>query len=181
MQMVGKNLISRDLSVASNIKPKSSIMSWIRFILLLLLFLFISRFVFSITIIDGNSMNPIFDNKDIALTSNFFYKVERNDVVIVKNQNGFNIIKRIIGLPGETVKIENGIVFVNETPLKETYTIGKSIDMSEIKIKKEFYFILGDNRAPGESLDSRSSEIGPIARSQIIGETIISIIPFGIR
>jgi len=126
-------------------------------------------------------MNPTFDNRDMILTSNIFYTVERNDIVIVKNPSGYNIIKRIIALPGETVKIQDGIVYVNGSPVKEPFIKGKSNDMPETKVKKGFYFIMGDNRTPGESLDSRSPEIGQIARSQIIGENLISIIPFGIR
>lgn len=181
MRAIGKSIDAIDMTVESKSKPQSPIMSWIQFILLLVVVFFIFRFVFGITLIDGNSMNPTYNNRDIVLTSNLFYKVERNDVVIVKNQNGFNIIKRIIALPGETVKIKDGIVYVNGMLVNEPFTIGKSDDMPEIKVEKGFYFIMGDNRTPGESLDSRSTEIGQIARNQIIGETVISIFPFGIR
>lgn len=169
---VGENLRSSEIAVEPKENILSSIISWIKFILLLLAVIFIFRFTFGLTIIDGNSMNPTFDNKDVILTSNLFYSEERNDIIIVRNQNGFNIIKRIIALPGETVKITNGIVYVNGNPIEEPYTIGIPNDMPEIMVQKGFYFIMGDNRTPGESLDSRSPEMGPIARNQIIGETI---------
>ncbi|MBO0959870.1 signal peptidase I [Neobacillus sp. MM2021_6] len=181
MRTVGDEIQSVDITLKSRTKHMSSILSWIKFIISLIVVIFIFRFVFGITIIDGNSMNPTYDNRDVVLTSHLFYKVERNDVVIVKNQSGFNIIKRIIALPGETVRIEGGIVYVNGNPVKEPFTTGTSNDMPETKVEKGSYFIMGDNRAPGESLDSRSTEIGQISREAIIGETMISIIPFGIR
>ncbi|WML41461.1 signal peptidase I [Neobacillus sp. OS1-2] len=181
MRTVGDEIQSVDITLKSRPKQMSSILSWIKFILSLIVVIFIFRFVFGITIIDGNSMNPTYDNRDVVLTSNLFYKVERNDVVIVKNQSGFNIIKRIIALPGETVGIKGGVVYVNGKPVKEPFTTGKSNDMPETKVEKGFYFIMGDNRTPGESLDSRSTEIGQISRDAIIGETMISIIPFGSR
>jgi signal peptidase I len=174
MQAINENLDPSNIPIEPKINTLSSIISWIKFILLLLVVIFIFRFAFGITIIDGNSMNPTLENNDMILTSNIFYTAERNDIVIVKNPSAYNIIKRIIALPGEKVKISDGIVYVNGIQVKESYTVGTSHDIPETILEKDFYFIIGDNRTPGESLDSRSPEIGPISKTQIIGEMILS-------
>lgn len=158
----------------------STFISWIRFIALLLLVFFIFRFAISITIINGNSMNPTLSDKDIILTSKLLFQPERFDIVVIHRNDGFDIIKRIIAVPNETVEIKNGVILVNGTPLKENYPMGISDDMPIMKVKEGFYFVVGDNRTPGESLDSRSKEIGLINEGQIKGEAFFSLYPFGI-
>lgn len=164
----------------NQVEFKAEFLSWLKFLLLLAIIFFTLRFALGITIINGNSMNPTFKNQDIVLTSNLFYKIERNDIVLVQDTNGFKIIKRVIALPGEKVEIENGIVYVNQQPIEENFTTGISSEMSEVKVEAGQYFIMGDNRTPGESLDSRSVDMGPIQEGQITGEAMISLLPFGL-
>ncbi|WP_449538423.1 S26 family signal peptidase [Ferdinandcohnia sp. Marseille-Q9671] len=70
------------------------------------------------------------------------------------------------------------MVFVNGEPIEENYTIGSSTDMPAILVEEGSYFVMGDNRTPGESLDSRSTDIGLIPATQIKGEAFFSITSF---
>lgn len=91
------------------------------------------------------------------------------------------IIKRIIGLPGETVQIKKGKAYINGKKLKsDIYGITDYIDEAGVaksaqKLGKDEYFCLGDNRPV--SYDSRYEEVGPVHRSQIIGKVWIRIWP----
>lgn len=168
---------SRDVHTSKKSKTRSTIFGWIRFLLFLAAIFFIFRYALGITLVDGKSMNPTLHDNDIVLTNNIFYQHERDDIVII-NENGFPIIKRIIALPHETVEIKNGTVFVNGDPLEENYTIGISNNMPEVLVEEGTYFVIGDNRTPGESLDSRSSNVGLIPAQHILGEAFFSIKSF---
>lgn len=117
-------------------------------------------------------MNPTLHDKGFMVVNKLFFKPERGDIVIVKDPHGFDIVKRIIGMPNDKITIQNGIVYVNNKALKETYTKGKPMDMQEVTVNNHSYFIMGDNRTPGESLDSRDPSIGPVDSQQIEGEVI---------
>jgi len=78
-------------------------------------------------------------------------------------------IKRVIGLPGETVLIKNGVVYINGKPLKEPYVDSPMSDMPEVKVPEDSVFVMGDNRSV--SLDSRA--FGPIKISSIIGRAVL--------
>lgn len=157
----------------------SSVMSWVIFILVLIAIILFFRYVIQFTVVSGDSMNPTLEDNDILLTSSLFYDVERYDIVIYQDENGFDVIKRVIGMPNETVEIREGIVFVDGNPLEEDYTAGTSNDMSEVTVSEGSYFVIGDNRARGASFDSRDSDVGPITEDQLRGEAIFSIFPPG--
>lgn len=159
-------------------KDKTSMWSWVRFILLLFVVFFVFRYVIGIIIINGNSMNPTLDHQDVILTSNIFYTPERNDVILFRDENGFDVIKRVVGMPGDTVEIRSGTVYLNGGVLEEDYITGIPNDMPLIEVN-EGYFVMGDNRTPGESLDSRSEEIGLIEDTRVKGEVIFSLWPIG--
>lgn len=176
MRAINENIISGKKHEIETLKYK--ILDWLLYTIFISVLIFIFYFVIGITLVTGSSMNPTLKNEPPILVSKMFFEPNRGDIVIIKEAEGFNIIKRIIGLPNDKVKITNGIVYINGKPLNETYTEGTSNDMEEITIPKGEYFILGDNRTPGESLDSRSSEIGSITEEIIVGEVILSIYPF---
>jgi signal peptidase I len=167
------------MNTNTEVKPstKQSVMSWIRFGLLLVMLFIVFRYVIGITLVNGNSMNPTLENKNVLLMSKYFYDIEQSDIVLVE-ENGFNIIKRVVAMPNDTVKIENGEVFINGEKLVEEYTKGISFDVEEFTIPENHYFIVGDNRTLGESLDSRDSSIGPINKEQIVGNAIVKLFPF---
>lgn len=143
-------------------------------VVLCLLFI---RFVAVRTVVDGNSMNPLVSDRDniiVEKVSYYFKDPERFDVIVfeLSSEPGVHYIKRIIGLPGETVQILDGFVYVNGEKL-ETDVYGKEImkdaytAASPIVLGDDEFFVLGDNR--NHSQDSRSVHVGKVRRSQFLG------------
>jgi len=127
--------------------------------------------VFGLAVAKGTSMNPAVRDGDIMFV-NRVGDYERGDLVIFSKSHEYenDVIKRVIGLPGETVDIENGQVTVDGEPLKEPYTIGeterKEILEYPVTLKSDEYFVMGDRR--DNSQDSRN--YGPVKREQLIGK-----------
>lgn len=131
--------------------------------------------------VKGASMEPNFYNRDYLIIDELSYRFRepiRGEVVVLRRGRGFKdfFIKRIIGLPGERVVIENGEVFVYEngsekrTQLDESgYLAGDVATYGNVDIKlgEDEFFVLGDNRAA--SMDSRS--FGTLPRKAIVGRT----------
>lgn len=134
----------------------------------------------------GSSMYPTLEDKDNLIVSKITYRLEdpeRFDIIVFPFQyeNQTYFIKRIIGLPGETVRIdENGVIYINDQVLEENY--GREViqdpgrAIQPITLRDDEYFVLGDNR--NNSTDSRTAIVGSIKRSEIIGKAWIRIYPF---
>jgi len=122
--------------------------------------------------VEGASMEPNFYEKDYLIINEISYhfnEPQRGEVVIFKYPKNPKVyfIKRVIGLPGETVEIQDGLVFVNGQELSEAYVENfLADDYSLVTLGSTEYFLMGDNRA--NSKDSR--EIGPVGRGYIIGK-----------
>jgi signal peptidase I len=162
-----------------NIKKssKSSVGSWIIFIIVLIGVFIFFRYAIQFTVVSGDSMNPSLEDGDVLLTSILFYEADRHDVVIYQDDHGYNVIKRVIGMPGETVEIREGTVYIDGAAIKESYTAGIANDMAEVTVEADSYFVIGDNRNPGASFDSRNSDVGTIPEIKIIGEALFSLFP----
>lgn len=171
--MQNVNTVDSNISTIPKKTMKASIFSWIRFAILLIFIYGVLHYGIGIKIVSGHSMNPTLHDKGFMVVNKLFFKPERGDIVIVKDPDGFDIVKRIIGMPNDKIMIKNGIVFINNKALKETYIKGKPMDMGEMTVNNHSYFIMGDNRTPGESLDSRDPSIGPVDSTQIEGEVIL--------
>lgn len=150
-------------------------------LLLLLIGIFVFRgFVIERAIVDGNSMADTFHDGEVLLSRKFNINeqsLKRFDVVNIKLQGGKNIIKRVIGLPGETIQIVDGYVYINGEPLEGDYgerIVDAGIAADSILLGTDEFFVLGDNR--NNSRDSRS--IGPVKLEQIIGVNFYRIFPF---
>ena len=120
---------------------------------------------------------PFYDKED----GDKFYLLgepDRGDVVIIKSPPPppDRLIKRIVGLPGDTVEIKGGTVYINNHPLEEPYTTGFSSSLAPVKMPEDHYFVLGDNR--GRSNDSRFPGFGPVHRSNILGKAWLAYWPF---
>ena len=102
---------------------------------------------------------------------------KRSDIVIIR-RDGENVVKRIIGLPNETVTIKDDIVFINGTPLIREGGIDSSItdEITSVTLSDDEYFVMGDNR--NNSSDSREPSVGNIKREDIIGRAWLRIWPF---
>lgn len=114
-----------------------------------------------------------------------FHEPERYDIVVFPvsydvEMIGTYYIKRIIGMPGETVQILNGQVYINDDMLGEEYGMSEILDpgiaSEPVTLGEDEYFVLGDNR--NWSKDSRSEEIGNIKREDIIGRAFFRFYPF---
>lgn len=148
----------------------------------------ITSFIFISVVVDGGSMNPTLENGDKAITDGIFYKmtgIDRFDIVILE-EKGYEdqLVKRVIGLPGETIRYEKGKLYINDEEIEESFipedlasqTVSpKGNDTFECKLGKDEYYVVGDNRRPGKSADSRY--FGPIKKSQIKG---VGLLRFGV-
>lgn len=136
--------------------------------------------------VSGDSMEPNLRDKQQLIAEKLSYKLrepERGEIVIVKHPKNPShlVVKRLIGLPGETFEIENGQVYINNKPLKEPYlnkntnTNGKNSlpDSKKIKIPQDKYIVLGDNRS--NSSDSRNW--GPVNESEIFAKVVLVYAP----
>lgn len=116
----------------------------------------------------GNSMFPTLHNGDLALCSRFT-NIDRFDVVVV-NVDNMKIIKRVIGLPNETIEYKDNKLYINGEHVQDVYNNGYTKDFKH-SLKDNEYFCLGDNRE--NSKDSR--EYGGFTRNQIVGEKIYEV------
>lgn len=126
----------------------------------------------------GDSMRPAVLDGDIVLVNRMIYdasKPKRGDIIVFKpngNENARSYIKRIIGLPGETVQIKDGEIYIGGEKLEEKYETTAIEDAGtaseEITLDGDEYFVLGDNRRNSE--DSRMADIGNVKRSEIEGK-----------
>lgn len=135
-----------------------------------LIFLFVYIFIAQPHRIRGDSMLPNFANGELLLTEKVSYRVynpARGDVIVFQApvSGKVDFIKRIIGLPGDIVKVEDGVVFINDQSLVEPYETQLTQGKVEITLAQNQYYVLGDNR--GSSSDSRS--FGPITAGAIKG------------
>lgn len=136
-------------------------------------------------VVSGASMDPTFEDGEYLIVDEISYRFEepkRGDVIVFKypeNKKKY-FIKRIIGLPEETVTISNGIVTItkkdgSKETLKEQYVQNIKKDYFSKILKKEEYFVMGDNRA--NSLDSRSW--GALPEDLIVGKPFVRLLPIG--
>ncbi len=153
-------------------KIKKNIKELGPYILILIAVLTIRTFFITPIKVNGQSMYDTLDGTEYMLL-NKMSKIERFDIVVVKANND-ELIKRIYGLPGETISIENNTIYINDKKIEDAYAYGENNDFEKITLEEDEYFILGDNRAV--SLDSRY--IGPIKKNQIKGTADFIIFPF---
>jgi signal peptidase I len=139
-----------------------------------LIALFINVFVVQATTIDGPSMQPnLYGGQRVMtekITYRFIHGPRRGDVVIVEMPGeGIPLIKRVIALPGETVEVRGGQVFIDGQPLEEPWiTQPGGPDYAATTIPPLHVFVLGDNRP--SSRDSRS--FGPVSMDQLAGHAL---------
>lgn len=164
-----------------------SIRELVNFVLISLLIIIPFRmFIAQPFVVSGASMDPTFKNGDYLIVDEISYRFqepERGQVLIFKYPKNPSqaFIKRIIGLPGETLEIVNGHITVKneEHPegieLSEEYVIHTQSSYQSVTLADDEYFVMGDNRAG--SLDSRTW--GPLKRSLFIGKPFVRLLPVG--
>lgn len=144
------------------------------YVLIIIAVILIRTFIITPVRVDGASMDQTLEDGQILL----LYKLSNIDygdiVVLDEEKEGEIIIKRIIGMPGDTVSIKDNTVYVNDEKIEEDYAYGETSDYEEITLGDDEYFILGDNRPI--SKDSRY--FGPVKEDEIIGKVIFRLWPF---
>lgn len=136
--------------------------------------------------VSGNSMVPTFKSGDYLITEKVSYRFstpKRGDIIVLKNprDESEDFIKRIVALPGDTIKIENNSLFVNDQLIQENYLPSQTLTRSgafltegtTIKVGPNQYFVLGDNRS--HSSDSR--EWGGVTKEEIVGRAFFRYWP----
>ncbi len=142
------------------------------YIVILLIVILIRTFIATPIKVNGSSMYKTLDGSEFMIL-NKLAKIERFDIIVL-DTNDDELIKRVYGLPGEKIAIENNNIYVNDKKIEDIYATGETSDYECITLKDDEYFVLGDNRKI--SLDSRT--IGPIKKNQIKGTTNFIIYPF---
>ena len=158
---------------------------WLLYIVLIIALTWIVvTFVGQRTEVSGSSMETTLSDKDQLIVDKMTYRFrdpKRYDIVVFPYQYQDNTyyIKRIIGLPGETVQILSGMVYIDGMRLDEHYgnEIMENPGIAEepLTLGEDEYFVLGDNR--NHSSDSRASDVGLIHRKDLIGRAWIRVWP----
>ncbi len=169
-------------------KLSENIIEWIKDIAIaVLVAIFILQFL-QPTIVQEHSMENTLHENDYVFVSKQAYKIfgepQRGDIIVFNSEltsisgDKKMLVKRIIGLPGETISIDNGVVYINGEPLDETYTKDgyTATIMEEMKITANHIFVMGDNRQ--HSTDSRSDMVGLVSLDDVVGKVILRAYPF---
>ena len=155
-----------------------------KYIIFIVVILVIAIYVVGLQQVVGSSMNPNFKNNDIVILdkiSYHFMDIRRYDVVSLYYADTKYLIKRVIGLPGETVEFKNNVLYIDGTEVEEEYlqdVITEDFSLQELgytKIPEDMYFVVGDNR--GDSIDSRDKSVGLVSKKDIIGKVRLRIWP----
>lgn len=160
------------------------------FIICFIAVFLLTTFVVKPVRVDGRSMYPTLEDGEVGLMNVFsakFTDIDRFDVVVAYNEeSGENWVKRVIGLPGDTVYAKDDVVYVNGLPIEEPYLDTDYVnqirdrgdyftqDFEKVTLGEDEYFLMGDNRVV--SYDSR--RVGPFKRDDIKGKGIFVLYPF---
>lgn len=147
----------------------------IPYLIIILVVVCIRTFLFTPIVVDGESMVPTLSGNEIMILKKYDTDYERFDIVVVnKSVEGDNLIKRVIGMPGETISYQNGDLYINDKIMEDPFAYGETYDFDTFSLGEDEYFLMGDNRQI--SLDSRS--IGIIKKREIEGTVGIVLFPF---
>lgn len=168
---------------------KKELYSWVKSIILAFILAFLcTNFLFAPTTVKGESMSPTFEDNDKILISKIS-EIERFDIIVFNAPDSDErYIKRVIGLPGDTIEMDNDILYVNGKAYKETYLDENREEISLSKLTGDFtleeltgeatvpegkLFVLGDNRL----ISNDSRRFGFISSEEVIGEVKFRFFP----
>lgn len=148
------------------------------YVIIVLVVVLFRTFIITPVRVNGDSMNQTLKDGEILLLEKYDKKFKRFDIVVLK-YNDEKLVKRIIGMPGESVQYLNNILYINGEKVSEEFLTEETYDfdlkvLDYDKIPENYYFVVGDNR--DNSLDSRL--IGLISKDDIEGKAIFRIFPF---
>lgn len=169
-------------------KKKNEVWEWSKALIIAVLLAFVIRyFLFAPIVVDGESMMPTLHDQDRMIVNKINYKVsepKRFDIIVFHAPEGKDYIKRIIGLPGDTVEYKNDTLYINgeayeepyldeykaqviDGPLTESFTLEEKI--GQTTVPEGELFVMGDNRR--DSKDSR--HIGTVPYEKVLGNTSV--------
>jgi len=163
-------------------RPLPIVAVWARDLLIALaMAAFIIVFLYQPVKVEGTSMMPGLDDQERIFVNKFVYRwepIQRGDIVVFRypRDTSKSYIKRVIGVAGDLIRIENGRVFVNDTELSENYVPNEYADARsypEITVPVGTYFVLGDHRTMSQ--DSR--DFGPVDERYIYGKAVFGYWP----
>lgn len=176
-------------------KRKNEWFDWIKALLIAFILAFVVRtFLFSPIVVDGPSMLPTLHDRDKMIVNKIIYRIsepKRFDIVVFHAPIQKDFIKRVIGLPGEHVMMEDGLLYINGEEVEETFSEGNEEEsfrfitndftLEDIQggyetIPEGFVLVLGDNR--NNSTDSRSHSVGLVSIDEIVGKASLIFWPY---
>ncbi|HLV86170.1 MAG TPA: signal peptidase I [Candidatus Sulfotelmatobacter sp.] len=142
---------------------------------------FIIIFLYQPVKVEGVSMMPLLEDQERIFVNKFVYRlepIERGDVVVFRypRDPSKSYIKRVVGVAGDTVRIDSGQLYVNDQPVQEDYVPPAYADKRsypETVVPPRYYFVLGDHR----SMSSDSREFGPVSQDLIYGKAVFGYWP----
>ncbi|MDY3238617.1 MAG: signal peptidase I [Anaerovoracaceae bacterium] len=165
-----------------------NVLEWVKEIVIAVIIAAIILTFIKPIVVRQSSMEPTFYSGDYIFISKQAYRLfgepERGDVIVFRtdmkdeNNKDKNLIKRIIGLPGDTVEIIGGYVYLNGKLIDEPYLNEQGIsgEMDEVIVPDGKLFVMGDNR--GVSQDSRDVLVGCVDEQNILGKVFVRLYPF---
>jgi len=163
-------------------RPLPVIAVWARDLLVsLAISAFIIIFLYQPVKVEGTSMMPGLEDQERIFVNKFVYRwepIERGDIVVFRypRDTSKSYIKRVIGVAGDRIRIENGQVFVNDEALDEDYVPNDYADARsypEITVPADSYFVLGDHR----TMSNDSRDFGPVNERYIYGKAVFGYWP----
>lgn len=165
---------------------KKEIIEWIKVIVVAVVLAGIITSFVRPTLVKGASMENTLKQYDYLLVNKMAYKKdlpEYKDIIIFKSEliqdNGKakDLVKRVIGLPGDHIVVTEGKVYRNEELLEEPYTKDGYTDYEiDVIVPEDHIFAMGDNRL--DSTDSRDPSVGPVPMEHIVGKVFVRLFPF---
>ena len=180
----GLTFVQKEKKLNMNLVKK--ILEWIFEIAVVLFLAFVLVYFFGEKVVNvGESMSPTLENGDTVLVNKLNYSItgpSRGDVVVFKphgNENTHYYIKRVVGLPGETVEIKDGKIYIDGEVLEEELetepVLEAGVAASPVELGEDEYFVLGDNRNNSE--DSRSADVGDVLKKHMLGKAWFVLSP----
>ncbi|XVL60825.1 signal peptidase I [Paenibacillus amylolyticus] len=160
---------------------------WVKTIVVaFVIMMLLNLFVFNLSMVKGQSMQPTLVERDRLFVNKIVYHLgtpSRSDVIVLRDPSeGLEkkdfLVKRIVGLPGDTIEVRDHHLYVNGEQQAETYTDieVQDPDFGPITLEPDHFFVMGDNRHEGKSKDSRV--FGSITSDQIVGKAEFIFWPF---